>query len=524
MSADIESYIKNSNYANNISKSLEYMQYVFLEDDFENSFKFEDIADEDLEDAEINNHPITNNIFLNVHNLNHDNNKIIDKEERCIINLINPPNAYRELSIVFGYNNIKQILKGKIEYQTLINKLKYRGKHKIPLDVNELKRVVYKYINTVKDLNQRPFSYFDEDVVSSFINYYKDGSINSIVSYYIKKAQAKNKNNSKLDNIIFTFNVDTFRTIHFGITPDNFNFNPHDDREIFILDYIRMYWELYMLLVFTHICNISQEDEEAYFIKFYKVITLAVFTGMKMFLQLELNRSYGEFYEELKGFKTKDNKYLSDSGTKERQQITFKIKNSDFLTEAYKQEYQGAICNDKRIGEVKNDKHIDILLTIMRGSNDNKALFELTISGQYPLGRIYSSDTNPEVNINLNNMYAYGLLVMQPIIYLFRTCLNYSKDLEIKSYYTELQTHLEKYKGIKTHGLVPKLLSVILLAIHKRPNEEELTTILNKYFKTTDKAQKAEFRKLYKDIETSLAKKKDRLIDKMREELWRIVW
>lgn len=34
MSADIESYIKNSNYANNISKSLEYMQYVFLEDDF----------------------------------------------------------------------------------------------------------------------------------------------------------------------------------------------------------------------------------------------------------------------------------------------------------------------------------------------------------------------------------------------------------------------------------------------------------------------------------------------------------
>ena len=205
-------------------------------------------------------------------------------------------------------------------------------------------------------------------MVSSFINYYKDGSINSIVSYYIKKAQAKNKNNSKLDNIIFTFNVDTFRTIHFGITPDNFNFNPHEDREFFILDYIRMYWELYMLLVFTHICNISQEDEEAYFIKFYKVITLAVFTGMKMFLQLELNRSYGEFYEELKGFKTKDNKYLSDSGTKERQQITFKIKNSDFLTEAYKQEYQGAIYIDKRIGEVKNDKHIDILLTIMRGT------------------------------------------------------------------------------------------------------------------------------------------------------------
>ena len=160
----------------------------------------------------------------------------------------------------------------------------------------------------------------------------------------------------------------------------------------------------------------------------------------------------------------------------------------------------------------------------MRGNNDNKALFELTISGQYPLGRIYSSDTNPEVNINLNNMYAYGLSIIPPIVYLFRTCLNYSKDLEIKSYYTELQAYLEKYKGIKTHGLVPKLLSVMLLAIHKRPNEEELTTILNKYFKPTDKIQKAEFRKLYKDIETSLAKKKDRLIDKMREELWRIVW
>ena len=499
------------------------MQYVFLEDSFKNSFKLEDIADEDLEDVEINNHLITNNIFLNVYNLNHVN-KRISKEERSITNLINPPNAYKEVSIVFGWSNIKQILKGKIEYHTLINKLKYRGKHKVPLSVDELKRIVYKYVDTVKDLNIRPFSYYDEDVVTSFINYYMEGSINSIVSYYIKKAQVKNKNNSKLDNIIFTFNVDAFRTIHFGITPDNFIFNPHDDRELFILDYIRMYWELYMLLVFMYICKITQGVEEAYFIKFYKLITLAVITGMKMFIQLELNRSYGEFYEELKGFKTKDNKYLSDAGTKERQQITFKIKNSDFLTEAYKEEYQGAIYIAKSIGEVKNDTHIDILLTVMRGCKDNTALFELTISGQHPLGRIYSSDTNPEVNINLNNMYAYGLSIIQPIIYLFRTCLNYSKDMEIKSYYTELKNYLEKYKGVKTHGLVPKLLSVILLAIYKRPNKEELTTILNKYFKQTDKVQKAEIRKIYKEIETMLSKKKDRLIDKMREELWRIVW
>ncbi len=115
-------------------------------------------------------------------------------------------------------------------------------------------------------------------------------------------------------------------------------------------------------------------------------------------------------------------------------------------------------------------------------------------------------------------------MALKPTIYLFRQVLNYSEDNNISSYYTELQAYLKRFKGKRIRNFVPKYLSKILLIIFKRPNKEELEEIINKNFKATDKVQKAEFRKIYNELEIALKPKKERVVDRLRKELWQYVW
>ena len=98
-----------------------------------------------------------------------------------------------------------------------------------------------------------------------------------------------------------------------------------------------------MLLVFYKVCGIAQANELPFFEHFHNVINLALISGMKMFVQLDLKCSYGELYQELRGFKPMNPKYMSVDDIGTHQQIYFRIKNSDFLTEAYQNDYAGAI-------------------------------------------------------------------------------------------------------------------------------------------------------------------------------------
>ncbi len=125
--------------------------------------------------------------------------------------------------------------------------------------------------------------------------------------------------------------MDNFREICFDVSPDNMNFNPLEDKEMFIVeDYVRIYWNLYMLLVFYKICAITQDNKNSFFELFHNIIGLAMIVGMKMFVQLELAFSYGELYEEIKGFKTINSKYLFSKDLPDKQQIHFAIKKCGF--------------------------------------------------------------------------------------------------------------------------------------------------------------------------------------------------
>ncbi|MCM1264752.1 MAG: hypothetical protein NC200_01015 [Candidatus Gastranaerophilales bacterium] len=461
--------------------------------------------------SESNLHNI-NNIFLHGNNLNFKN---------ILVNKCNPPNSFREVSLAFSKGNICRILKVQgIDYYTVSKQLEKYGKRKPFINQEEVGRILDKYINVV-GINS-----FDDDVVTSFINMYQDGSINSILSYHMIKANAKVKRNSDVvgaTNLICNFNVDNFRKFCFGIDPSDMNFNATADREIFILDYVSIYWELYMLLVFYMICKIATDNEDSFFEHFHRVIQLAMFTGKKMFVQFELTRHYGELYEELRGFKPINDKYMFVDDVMDKQQLYFIMKNANFLNEAYRKEYNNP-TSIPITEDVKADKHIDIEFCIKKGSIDNSVLFEVAISGQNPIGRIYSTLTDPEIVINMTNIYHYGLSVVQPVVYLFRQLLAYSKDEEKISYYTEIHNYLQQFKGKIVRNLVSKQLEVILLILYERPNKEELEQYINEYFALTDKVQKAEFRRIYKELEIVLQPKKVRLIDRLREELWNIVW
>ena len=76
----------------------------------------------------------------------------------------------------------------------------------------------------------------------------------------------------------------------------------------------------------------------------------------------------------------------------------------------------------------------------------------------------------------------------------------------------------------RKRNLIPKLLSVIFPILHQRPNEENLKEILNKYFKSTDKALKTEYRKLFEELNKVLQPKQMRTIERLRRELSDYVW
>lgn len=478
-----------------------------------------------------------NNIFPLVDNLNQADentysssslNNIFTVEDNLnqvfgvIKNHNSIPTSLREVSIVFREDNISRILSVfSIAYVDALSDIAKYGKRKPSFSNEEIERIVSSYSSVAQNL--------DKDAIASFINICKDGSVNSVVSYYIKKANARSKRNSNtvgVQNINFKFNVDKFRELHSGITPDDMTFDRTGNETYLVIDnYARVFWELYMLLVFHKVCEITQDNELKFFRIFCNYIRLVLIAGMKMFMHLELDCCYGELYEELKGFKPYNPDYLFVEDIPDKQQIHFSIKNSDFLTEAYRKEYNYAVSIPYEYDNpLKTDKHVDIEFCIMKGLNNTSAMIEVMISGQNPLGRIYHGETNPKAVVNFQNSFNYDFVTPNALIFLLRTVLNYSKDESKTSYYTELFKYLQRYKGSKKHNIVPKLLSVILPILHQRSNEEKLREILNKYFKPTDKVLKAEYRKFFEELNMVLKQKKIKVIDRFRMEIKDYVW
>ena len=524
------------------SNSLERLLKSFNERIFENipSNETLDKIEEDLDGlfvAESSNtsHNI-NNIFPLGANSNHNINNIFllgdntnhSQQRRSVIkNGTKFPNAFKEVSIVLGESNVRRILK---QYQVecddnLLSYITMYGKGKNPIYVDKVKELVDRYIEVVSQLNANTLSY-DEDVVTSFINLCRDGKICDVISFRTKKANSRIRRNASTNgckNIICNIDVGKLREYCFGITPDCMTFSPHDDKELFILDYIKMFWEFYMLIVFHSICEIEEDNETGFFELYQKVVLNAVFTGMDMFLELELDCYYGELYEELKGFKPYNENAMYVDEFPEKQQIQFIVKNSHFLNEAYSKEYNYP-KSIKETRDTKEVKAVEIELYVLRGSTDKSVRIEVLFSGQYPISRIYSSTANQDAIINLFNMYHYGLSTDKPILYLFKQILNYSKDEGKVSYYTELCKYLSKKQKDLKKSFVDKTLPIILLILHKRPEEADFKTLLDKYFKPTDKQLRAETRKIYNELTSVLRPKKTRLIDKFRRELERYVW
>ena len=499
-------------------ESLELSSKNINEEKFEYN-KFEGLSKPD----EINNASTINNIFQLENNLNHELNVIDNNEYRVIKNHLGIPTSIREVSVVFAKHNTTSILRElRIAYVDVTSELAQYGKRMPVYSNEEIEEIVKEYSSVVAQN-------LDDDVVAQFINMCKEGSVNSIVSYYIKKANARSKRNSTtvgIENICFKFNVDKFRELNNDISQDDMTFDRIGDETYLVIDnYVRVFWELYMLLVFYKICKVSQENKTHFFNVFRAFIRLALITGMKMFMYLELNCCYGELYEELKGFKPLNPNYLFVEDIPDKQQIHFYIKNSDFLTEAYRKEYSYAVSISKEYDEpLKTDKHIDIEFCIMKGVNNTSAMVEVTFSGQNSLGRIYHGETNPHAVVNFENSYNYDFVTPNAMMFLFRTVLKYSKDEGSTSYYTELSTFIKQYKASRKRNLIPKLLSVIFPILHQRPNEENLKEILNKYFKSTDKALKTEYRKLFEELNKVLQPKQMRTIERLRRELSDYVW
>ena len=485
------------------------IDYTFYEEPYE-FIDDEDI--EDLFDKETSNKSANlNNIFLPPNNLHHKRGKEWSKVSI---------HGFRELSFSFSLLNVNRILKRQgISFKDVSTTISDYGKRKPCISNVEVERVVRVYSITHD---------FDDDVVTSFINMWKESSINKVISYHLVKANARSKRNSSAvgtQNIMCNFNADSLREICFGVTTNNKKFNPLDDKELFIAeDWARIYWNLYMLLVFYKVCEIDQVNEGKFFQNFHNVINLCLFTGMKMFAELELKCCFGELYQELQGFKTLDNRYMHVQDIKEHQQICFTLKKSDFLTEAYRNEYGGAVYIPKHVRNIKTNKNIHIELWVNQGMTDKSVRIEVIFSGQHPIGRIYSCETNPKTVINFKNIFNYCPNTLKPVLYLFRQVLNYSKDYGIISYYTEIQKYLKQFKGKRTRNLVPKVISIVLLILKGRLNEKEFETTISKYFKQTDTVQKTEMRNMYKELKVLLKPKKVRLIDKLREELDLYVW
>lgn len=529
-------------YVENLSKK-ELIEYLGVDSDFDNSFGYENLetietshekvlALEDIEslfedESNFTNGSNINNIFLNGPNSNLD---------MVITNGTNFPNAFLSVSLVFSKNNISRILRVfNIEpSKAVLSEISKYGRYNLIVNVNELERIINKYIETVSKLNTCTLSY-DNDAVASFIKLCEVGKVNEVVTYYLKKANAKSKRNTStvgVENIMCNINVAKLREYCFGITPDCMSFNPHDDKELEILDYIKMCWELQMLLVFYKVCNISTENEVLFFRIFQPIISLAIFAGMRMFVELKLSRLYNELYEELKGFVPFNPKYLVVNDIEDKRIIKFKIKNSHFLNEAYQKEYNYP-NSIPTIHDTKDDKAGEAELNILQGSKDDSVRLELCLSGQVPISRIYGNftlkrDVNGRLiekieNVNFLNMYYFGLSTDKPILYLFKQILNYSKDFNIKSHHTKVKRYLEQFTNKANRNIIPRYLAPLLLLLLEKPCDGELNSWINKYFKSTAKQQKAEFRKIFNDL-AKLLQEENRLVNGLRKELDRYVW
>lgn len=485
-----------------------------------------DDTDDDLYDASddvcIENKKVhcssdVNNIFPLQHNLHDKCNKIVLKQ---------PIHGFREVSLSFSLFNINKILKlTNVAFKDVSSTIAKYGNH-APIYSNvEVERIVNSYVKCLQ------YSVDVSYVVTSFINMYKQGKVNHVISYYFTKANYKSKLNSNIvgvENIVCNFNADSYRELCFKVTPDNKKFNPLSDMELYMVeDSARIFWNLYMLLVFYKVCGIAPYNEHSFFEHFHNVINLALIAGMRMFVQLDLKCSYGELYQELLGIKPINGKYMSVDINHEHQQIYFRITNSDFLTEAYQKEYSGAVHIPYSILKTKNlkkDQHKDIQLWVIKGTSNNSLWIEVLFSGQHPIGRIYDCETDPETVINFINIFNYCPEALRPIMYLFKQVLNYSKDFGVTSYYTEIQKYLKQFKGKRTRGIVPKVLNVIIRILHDRPNKTEFNKILKKYFKDSDTKQTCEVKKIYNELQPLLKQKKVRAIDKLRKELEDYVW
>lgn len=482
-----------------------------------------DDGDEDLFNAsdelrnkstEVDYHHNINKIFLWCDNLHVRHNQRVLK--RTI-------HGFREVSLSFSLFNINRILKvSGVSFKEVYSTICKYGTSKPYIKDIEVERIVNSYLQCI------PHSNDDIVVATCFINMWKEGTVNNVISYYFTKANAKSKRNSStvgIENLICSFNADSLREIYFKVTPKNKKFNPLDNRELFMVeDNARIFWNLYMLLVFYKICEIAPVNECSFFEHFQNVINLVLIAGMRMFVQCELPCSYGEVYQELQGIKPINTKYIDVGETMAHQQICYKIKNSDFLTEAYKKDYLEAVYIPKSVKDVKNDKHIDIQLWVKKGTTNNSMWLEVIFSGQHPIGRIYDCETDPETVINFLNIFNYCPEALKPVMYLLKQVLNYSKDFGITSYYTEIQKYLKQFKGKRTRGIVPKVLNIIIRILHDRPNETEFNAILGKYFKESDTKQICELRKIYNELQTILKPKKVRIIDRIRKELDSYVW
>lgn len=158
-------------------ESLELSSKNINEEKFEYN-KFEGLSKPD----EINNASTINNIFQLENNLNHELNVIDNNEYRVIKNHLGIPTSIREVSVVFAKHNTTSILREfRIAYVDVTSELAQYGKRMPVYSNEEIEEIVKEYSSVVAQN-------LDDDAVAQFINMCKEGSVNSIVSYYIKKA------------------------------------------------------------------------------------------------------------------------------------------------------------------------------------------------------------------------------------------------------------------------------------------------------------------------------------------------
>ncbi len=478
--------------------------------------KYNNADDERVKDT-VHHSSCINNIFPVEDNLHDNQNKPALKQAIY---------GFKEVSLSFSSLNINRILKEyKITFKDAEFTLEKCGKSKPNIIDTEVERITTSYINNAESGSN------DMVIAKSFIDLWKQGKINKVISYYLSIANARNKLHSITvgkKNIICNFNADNYRKLYIGVYPEDDTFDSFNYKELYMLeDNVRVFWNLYMLLVFYHICKINKDNEVSFFHTFRDIVNLALISGFKTFAQLDLSCDYGTLYQELRGVKPIDQKYIVVEDITSKQLLCFKIKNSDFLTEAYKDLYFGAMPIPDNIlqkNNLKNDKHIDIQLWLKKGTKDKSMWLETVFSGQHPIGRVYNSLTDPDTVINFKNIFEYCPQVLNPTAYLLHRIIRYSKDFHKTSYYTEIKEYLKQYKGKSKRGFLPKILNVILEILYNKSSEAEFEATLNKYYKETDTKQKSEIKGIYKELKALLKPKEVRAIDTFIEELYKYAW